>query len=622
QVQTTRSEADALVNQRAIDNLPINGRRFQDFVSLTPQALVEPSRNQISLAGQRGINSNVNVDGVDYNQPFFGGIRGGERSNNAYTVPQESIKEFQVVSAGYSAEFGRSTGGVVNAVTKSGTNTFHGSGFYLHRPERFSRDTDWFQALRQSFAANKPPAPLPDDVVAAPTQQQWGGSFGGPIIKDKLFFFGAYEQQRFRNPRFVFFDLLNGFVPTPANQEAYNFYKAQETPFTQTNDAKAFLVRGDYDFNQNHRVNLRYSRSTNEALNANATGNALLPTTVSALSNNGTEQDRTNTVVGQLASIFSASIVNELRGQYSKEDRPRPANALQPLITTSVGNVGTVSFLGQNVESDWRVQFADSVTWSKGTHIFKFGGEYNHVYIEQTFGFNQFGTFSISGTSPATILGIMSVTPTNNRFDSNSVTYNRQIGNLAAAYSTNELSFFAQDSWRIRPNLTLNYGFRWEGQFNPDPELGDDALINLVKNGKYPLGHKPDPTQIQDDLKQFGPRVGVAWDPFSDGKMVVRGFAGIYNARTPLLLMAGPFNNFRTVPGDLSVSLPFPVAAANPNKTVYKQLKLIGIDLNAFPLDKIPVISVDQIKQLATLLGADPTIAAITGSNPILMADD
>jgi hypothetical protein len=97
------------LNQKAIENLPINGRRFQDFVTLTPTAQVDPSRGQISLAGQRGINSNVEVDGVDYNQPFFGGIRGGERSNNAFTIPQESIKEFQVVAAGYRAEFGSST---------------------------------------------------------------------------------------------------------------------------------------------------------------------------------------------------------------------------------------------------------------------------------------------------------------------------------------------------------------------------------------------------------------------------------------------------------------------------------------------------------------------------------
>jgi hypothetical protein len=117
-VQTTTSNFDAVQNAAAIQNLPINGRRFQDLVGGTPTAQVDPSRGQISLAGQRGINSNINVDGVDYNQPFFGGIRGGERSNQAFTLPQEAVREFQVVATGYSDELGRSSCGIDNDVTK------------------------------------------------------------------------------------------------------------------------------------------------------------------------------------------------------------------------------------------------------------------------------------------------------------------------------------------------------------------------------------------------------------------------------------------------------------------------------------------------------------------------
>ena len=131
---------------------------------------VDTSRGQLSFAGQRGINANVSIDGADYNQPFFGGIRGGERSNNAFTIPQEAIKEFQVVASGYSAEFGRSTGGLVNAITKSGTNTPQGSLFYVNR------NKDW--AETNAFGQN-----------ASPTQQQFGGSLGGPIARNRLFYF-------------------------------------------------------------------------------------------------------------------------------------------------------------------------------------------------------------------------------------------------------------------------------------------------------------------------------------------------------------------------------------------------------------------------------------------------
>ncbi|HWO02503.1 MAG TPA: carboxypeptidase regulatory-like domain-containing protein, partial [Blastocatellia bacterium] len=479
QVQTSRSEADSVLNQQAIENLPINGRRFQDFVTLTPTAQVEPSRQQISLAGQRGINSNINVDGADYNNPFFGGIRGGERSNFAFTIPQESIKEFQVVASGYSAEFGRSTGGIVNAVTKSGNNAWHGSGFYVIRPQEWAGKPDIVQAAEDDRNARVGGIPL--NFVAAPTQQQFGGSFGGPVKKDKAFFFVAYEQQRFRNKRQVFFDNLTAVTPGAATQEAIDFYTSLQEPFTQTNDAKAFTGRFDYEINTNHRFNVRYGWSTANALNSTSVGNQLFPTIPNALSNNGTEKDGTNSVVGQFTSFFSSTMVNEFRGQWVREERPRPANAIAPNVTDFLGTYGTVNFLGQNTQLDRRIQAADSLTWSKGSHTIKFGGEYNHIFISQLFGFNQTGSYSIAGTNADTVADTLGVGGTiANRFDSSSVTYLRQIGNLQASYSTNELAFFAQDSWRIRPNLTLNYGLRWEGQFNPTPEANNQAMIDKV----------------------------------------------------------------------------------------------------------------------------------------------
>ena len=145
-VESTQPNPDALIGVRAIGELPISGRRFQDFVTLTPTVQIEPQRNGISFAGQRGINGNVTIDGADYNEPFFGGIRGGERSNNAFTIPQEAISEFQVVASGYSVEFGRSSGGILNATTKTGTNNLHGSTFFfarngaLAKQDAFGRD--------------------------------------------------------------------------------------------------------------------------------------------------------------------------------------------------------------------------------------------------------------------------------------------------------------------------------------------------------------------------------------------------------------------------------------------------------------------------------------------------
>jgi len=628
QVQTTRSEADSILNDKAIENLPINGRRFQDFATLTPSVQVDPSRGQLSISGQRGINANVNVDGVDYNQPFFGGIRGGERSNSAFTIPQESIKEFQVVPAGYSAEFGRSTGGIVNAVTKSGTNAMHGSGYYFHRPKELSKETDFFSAVKFNLNGTRASKGLaPVEFVPAPTQQQFGGSFGGPIIKNKAFYFGSYEQQRIRIGRQVFFDNLAGVTTTAATQEAFDFYQSLQEPYQQTNDAKAFLVRGDYEINQSHRFNARFSWNRSEAKNAVSVGNALFPTISSALSNNGTEIDKLYTIMGQFTSIFNANMVNEARGQFAREERPRPANAREPLVTNgTLGNFGTVNFLGDNTEFDRRFQISDNLTWTKNSHTFKFGGEYNHSFVSQLFGFNQFGTFSLSGSNVPVLLDILSFSPgvatgVVNRFDCISsitacgginVSYFRQIGNLQASYNGDELAFFGQDSWRIRPNLTLNYGLRWEEQYNPSPQADNTTLVNKVKGFVFPSGASYDPTRIPDSGNQWGPRFGFAWDPMSDGKMVIRGYSGIYFARTPLLLFASPINNFRSTPGDVSVTLPFNTAGLAPGnplktcQTIYCQFNLIGVDLNKFTLDKLPVLSVAQISEIATKLGVSP----------------
>ena len=615
-IQTTVSQPDALINEASIANLPINGRRFQDFVTLTPTAQVDPQRGQISLSGQRGINSNINIDGMDYNQPFFGGIRGGERSNSAFTIPQESIKEFQVVASGYSAEFGRSTGGVVTAVTKSGTNQTRGTAFYLLRPQDLSRKNSYYEALQRNLGQN---------VNVAPTQQQFGGSIGGPIKKDKAFFFGSYEQQKFTNPRFVFFNLLQNVTPTDATREAFNYYKSLETPFDQTNDAIAYLGRFDYNFSEANRLNIRYNQSWNRALNANSTGNQLFPNTVSALTNNGTERNRSYTIVGQLTSFLKPNLINELRAQYSREVRPRLANAEAPTVTNAIGRFGTVNFL-PTTQFDWRMQVFNNLTLIKGNHSFKFGAEVNHVFADQTFAFNQFGAFSIQGTNPATLLDILSYTPnvqsgTLDRFDSTSVTYLRQIGNGRLDMAVNEFALYAQDSWRVRPNLTLNYGLRWEGQYNPAPEATNRLLLDKVRGFQFPSGHTVDPSFIPDVTNQLGPRLGLAWDPTGGGKTVIRAFSGIYYARTPMLLLAGPLNNFRETPGDLSVQLPFRVPVGNPNNTVYKQLKLIGIDLNNFTLDNLPIITPQQIQSIAGALGLanfDP----FTGAQPITWADD
>ncbi|HEY6047355.1 MAG TPA: TonB-dependent receptor [Pyrinomonadaceae bacterium] len=592
-VQVTRNETDAVVNSTAIQELPINGRRFQDFVTLTPTAQVDPSRGQISLAGQKGINGNVSIDGADYNQPFFGGIRGGERSNLAFTVPQESIREFQVVTSGYSAEFGRSTGGIINAVTKSGDNSVRGSAFFLARPTRLSRGNAFTQAL-----ADQRLTALGINPATAGSQNQFGGSIGGPIVKDKLFYFGAYEQQRFKATRNVLFSFPTAFPPSfitlsAAQQAVLSFYQGEQVGYIQKNDAYAGLGKVDWNVNNSHRFNARFSASRNNAPNASSRGETVNdPTTNLALSSNGTEQNTTRIFVAQLISNFGSSTVNEMRFQYARETRPRLSNSAVPNFVTSFGGFGaagsaTSSFL-PNEEHDTRYQVTDSVTYITGNHNFKFGGEYSDIKAAQTFGFNQFGRFNMSigaacasatsCTAADTLLRLSNAqiaqgslpAYTSNanaylgRFDSTSATYNIQIGNRIAELSEKQLAFFGQDSWRATQRLTLNFGLRAEAQYNPSPDSSNTAIVNAVRNTIFPLRNSSyDPTTIPDSGWQWAPRAGFAWDPKGKGRTVIRGYGGMYYATTPLLLMASPINNFRTPPGDVSVQLPFAIGTAN-----------------------------------------------------------
>jgi hypothetical protein len=662
-IQATRNESDAVLNETAIQTLPINGRRFQDFVTLTPTAQVDPQRGQISLSGQKGINGNINVDGMDFNQPFFGGIRGGERSNQSFTIPQEAIKEFQVIASGYSAEFGRSTGGIVNAVTKSGDNSVRGSAFYLLRPQQLARGNDFTQRLQAALAARGVVPTL------APTQHQFGGSIGGPIKKDKMFWFVAYEQQRFRAPRQIFFTNFPVVGLNPAQQAVANFYNAEQVPYTQTNDAYAGLGRVDWNVNNNHRLNVRFSASKNNALNAVSRGETVLdPTTNQALSTNGTEKNDTKILVGQLVSNFGSNVVNEMRFQWAKENRPRISNSATPQIFTGFGTYGATAFL-PTTQYDTRYQITNALTYITGNHNFKFGGEFSNLFASQVFGFNQFGAYALSiGSTVANIqdtyqrlanvvvpqvgLPPATVTPAIlGRFDDTRARYNRQIGNLQASFGIKQLAFFGQDSWRVTPKLTINYGLRAEAQYNPSPEANNTAILNVVRNTIFPItGRGYDGTQIPDSGWQWGPRLGFAYDPEGKGKMVIRGFAGQYFATTPLLVFAGSVNNYRLPPGDVSTTLPFtgfsqttfntflgtaaganyraitgcdPAAATGtdarnrctPN-SVYRQFAIIGVNLNNSPLSGLPILTTDQIAQIAAGLGLNPNPfvgATVTG---------
>lgn len=611
---TTVEVADTLVNvalpaptttlnSNAITNLPINGRRFQDFATLTPTVQVDPSRGQLSFAGQRGINSNIMVDGADYNQPFFGGIRGGERSNSIITVPQSAVQEFQAITTGYAAEYGRSTGGILNVISKSGSNEYHGEGFYQNR--------------NSSLSANGP-IPVPDvnnpknliNVQPAESLQQWGAGVGGPIKRDKLFFFVAYEQQHAVQPRRVLFPNLLTYTPTAGQQPAYDFFKSLEGPFDKTNNAGAGTVKGDYIFRNGSRLTLRYNRSGSEEVNAVSVGGALEAFTNNAVSQEGVEQDKLNFGSAQYTAIISPSIVNDLKFSGSYEQRPRLANSASPGVSSSIGAFGTRSFL-PTVQDDSRYQITDSLSIIRGGHTFKFGTDINKLDTSQAFGFNQFGNFSFNTSDTSTILDILSGTGTvQGKFNSPLVRYSRQIGNLSVAYGATQLAFFGQDSWRVSRTLTLDLGLRWEGQYSPSVTANNTSLVSTVNGTVFPNNARTNVGSIPNALKQVMPRGGFAWNPLKDNRLVIRGNGGIFYAATPLLIYSDPTGNYRLPPNNVSLNL-----ANQKAGTVYQQLLHSGVDLNTYSLDKLPVIAVDAVQSAAAFgLGAapDPFIGAGT----------
>jgi len=627
-IESTQANPDALIGVRPIEELPINGRRFHDFAALTPSVQVEPQRGQISFAGQRGINGNIFIDGADYSEPFFGGLRGGERSSNAFTIPQEAISQFQVVASGYSVQFGRSTGGILNATTKSGSNEFHGSGFFFARNEELA----WTDAFGRQAITNL---------------YQEGGSVGGPIKKDKIFFFSAFEYQKNNNPHVVIFHKLDGFSPATASGcgenpltstarlcgEAFNFMETLDSnqaglPYTQTNNAPTGFGRLDFQLSQKHRVSLSYHYSKDTGENATSTGDAISPETNRALSNNGTEGDQTNNGIASWTAIFSPHVVMEARGTYTLENRPRLSNSAIPNVQNTISTFGARDFLPTTLD-DSRLQVSDNLTWTQGTHAVKFGGEFNRLHFNQLFFFNQFGTFSINSFKVVQTLQILTASPSTgqNRFDDPAVVYRINIGNGLTEAALKQTAFFIEDTWRITPRFTAVAGFRWEGYTNPQPAVNNPSLYNRVKNFPFPIGFTVDPAFIPNNYRQYMPRLGIAWDPRGDAKTVIRANAGFFYAPTPFLLFSTPLNNFRLPAGDLTVILPFPETVGQPcmptatsKPTVWCQMKLIGVDLNTFTLDKLPTLTSTQLTALGAALGGAPD--PFKGTTPIAMANN
>ncbi|HJZ65631.1 MAG TPA: TonB-dependent receptor [Candidatus Acidoferrum sp.] len=579
-IETTATESSSTLEEAAIATTPVLGRKFEDLLTLTPGVSISqgPDGDEININGQRGIFNNISLDGGDYNNGFFGEQVGGQRA--AVDITLEAVKEFQVVASGANAEFGRSAGSAINVITKSGTNNFHGSVFEYFRDESLTASTSDGKPLKD-FRRN-----------------QFGGSFGGPVQRDKLFFFGAAEGIREDLSRDNLSTQL-GATACPVASPVFrsNITDAQieanpdcqrltllnfmKTSFNE-DDSRAIdhqvrnaSVFGRVDYNLNSKNQVFGSYSYDWSKNSNQTFD--VPTYGTTA--NGIEgPSKIQVANGNWYSTISPTKLNEAHFTYSRENRPRNTIDKNSVPDTAMG-FGTTFRFGQPFflepaidEIFWRTDVRDSFSLVHGKHTFKLGGEWIHSRNTQVFrGFfaGRYIFDSVTGflhySSPAALgngFGPNTVECSNGTFgDFNNgcsggatitggpLLLYLQHGPTAPPVNTQTLdasgfsdianedfSLFAQDTWKLTRNLTLNYGLRWDAQHFPDPVVPPAQ----TSYGQYLSNPAFDSTgKLPNQNKEFQPRVGFAWDISGKGKSVLRGSYGIFFARQNMLTQVG-----------------------------------------------------------------------------------
>jgi hypothetical protein len=547
-IEKTRTEGSTRIEERAVQNLPNNGHNFLDFTKLTPGVTIVqgPDGDELSINGQKGIENNISVDGADFNNPFFGEQRGGQRP--AFTFNLDAVQEVVVVADGANAEFGRSTSGFVNVVTKSGTNDLHGSTHLYYK--------------NQSLSARPQKADGSKDPSFDFNQGQLGATLGGPIQRDSLFYFLAFDGQRARStkqtdPNRIEQRVVDAFAKLGSPNE--------NGPIERTNDARVFLGKIDWQVTPQHlatgRYNYTWADQNNGTFDVDSWGRSA----------NADEKDYSNAGTVSFLSTLSSSLLNEFRGQWAREERPRPYNGPniagqnRPLPDTAFDFVrsyrfGEPFFIPVDYH-DTRIQFNDNVSWIKGQHTVKAGVEYNQVASAQTFRGFENGRYIFSSTTgflnylnnPNYVEcsnGSSSQTgacPAGTSITGPVLLYLQQagVGGLTADEAgtqkivQKEPAVFLQDVWQPVPNLTIQAGLRWEAEIEPDLITPKDQLFYAPFIGKTSKGQQfPGDGTIPSDYKMWQPRLGISWDPQNDGKMVLRGTAGIFYGRVPGLTLA------------------------------------------------------------------------------------
>jgi hypothetical protein len=526
-IDTRTASTGALISSEQISNLPLNGRSYIELATTTPgvQLTASGGRNtssgfgqKISVNGARYTQNLFTLDGTMMNDQFN---QSGSATGNMLGV--EAIREFQVLTNSFSAEYGRHTGAVVNAATKTGTNSFRGSLFEFHRNEAL--DANRWEAEQNNL-------PKPDFM-----RNQFGFSFGGPILHDRTFFFANYEGLRenlgqtrtFNVPslavRASAAPLQRQFLesyPQP-NSDVLDAQRAQYVRQDQTDTAEDYLVaRIDHRFSPNSSIFGRYTFNEGEVTDPLRVNTGQITKT------------RLQFTTLEHQAVRGAGLVNRLQLGYTSSDLDGFDYVLDGItlprttFTDLDRGIGAIAITGI---SPWggsttnpkfhqfsNIQLSDSVSWIRGDHNLRFGGHMEYQRYDLTSDFTSFGSWNF-----ASINNFLAGTP--RTFDA------VQPGSDAQRRLRQYVfGFFAQDDWRVRDNLTLNMGLRYEP--TGDITEVDGKLAQLIDFAS-PTARSSDTTVVEaivknPSLKNFAPRFGFAWDVGGNGKTSVRGGAGLF----------------------------------------------------------------------------------------------
>jgi hypothetical protein len=593
-INTQQQDFSTNINQTSINELPINGRRASNFVLLTPGAVPDGDFGLVSFRGISGLLNNSTVDGGNNNNAFFAEETGRTRISSS--ISQAAVREFQVNTSNYSAEYGRAAGGVINTVTKSGTNEFHGQLFYYNRDNRLgARNARGFQTVLVGGVPTVVPL-KPEDV-----RHQFGGTIGGPIAKDKLFFFFSYDQQKRNFPGIAtfssatFLNTINttnltaasrGLTTTQINS-ARDFLIGLTGEVPRRQDSYLLLPKIDWNINSNNTFTVTYNRLRNESPN----GVQTQATVTRGLASFGDDFVDVDYGIFRLTSTLTPTVLNEARVKIGREhlyqfsNEPSPGepttgpNGRPPSIAITNGlTFGKANFLERRaLPLEKNYQFVDNLTLTHGNHTIKIGGDVLYTDDRLDNLFSEGGVYSYNNvndfivdytnfTSGGALRTAGRVCSTSTRLAGQCYTSNfsQGFGQPAFEFSTTDLAFYVQDDIRWTPRLTVNLGLRYEVQLMPEPQIPNPLF--------------PQTAQFPTDKNNFGPRVGFAYDLTGDGKTSIRGGVGVYYGRLINSTISNAITNTGVDTGQVQISvaptasgapifpnvLPVPASVANP----------------------------------------------------------